>query len=610
MVFEGDLPVDFIFLEVNDAFTRQTGMRDVVGKRVTEIVPNLRQTDPKLLEVYGRVARTGCVEHFERRVEALGMWFAITAYSTEPDHFDVIFDVVDDRVAAAATHRLQTTALEAAANAIVITDASGRVEWVNPAFERLTGHARASVIGQNPRVLKSGKHDAAFYADLWGTITSGRVWHGELVNRRADGTEYHEAMTITPVRDGAGTITHFIAIKEDITERVREREHAKQMEEQLRGAQKLEAIGRLAGGVAHDFNNLLSVVLVYCELAHRRLHEGDLLREDIDEIARAGKQGQRLTQQLLAFSRRQLLEVEPVDLNTLVTNLARMLERLLGEDIALDVQLESNLNTTSADKGQIEQVLMNLAINARDAMPTGGHLRIATANVEVDAARAAALDVAPGSYTVLTVTDDGVGMDEATRARIFEPFFTTKEVGRGTGLGLSVVYGIARQTGGAVEVDSAPGVGTTFRVLLPQREGAAVPRATRRPTLPTRSARNETILVVEDEPALRGAVRRGLLAVGYHVLAAASAEEALRLCDAADHRVDLVITDVVMPGGNGVELARSVEERCPTARVLFVSGYTDDTIHSLDVIGPRLLRKPFDMQTLLERVRGALDEPS
>jgi CheY-like chemotaxis protein len=354
------------------------------------------------------------------------------------------------------------------------------------------------------------------------------------------------------------------------------------------------------------FNNLLSVILSYTDMAVHGLHAEDPLRADLGEVLHAAKRAEGLTRQLLAFSRRQILTPEPIDLDQLVDTVARMLRRLIGEDIELEVRPARALATIKADRGQLEQVLMNLAVNARDAMPEGGRLTIATANEMLDAAAAQSVEVAPGAYVVLTVADTGSGMDEATRAQAFEPFFTTKGVGKGTGLGLSMVYGIVRQSGGGISLASRPGAGATFRIYLPRHEARPRDQAASAP-LATRPSGKERILVVDDEPAVLNVVRRSLATSGFDVLVAANAAEALQLCELHGASLHLVITDVVMPGMGGRELAAKLAPLCPAARVLFISGYTDDDLARRGVLGGAFLRKPFDRQTLVAKVRSVLD---
>ncbi len=376
-------------------------------------------------------------------------------------------------------------------------------------------------------------------------------------------------------------------------------------EEQLRQSQKLEAVGRLAAGIAHDFNNLLSVVLSYSEELIAELPEGSANRRDAVEIKLAGERAAELTRQLLIFSRQQMLTPKILDLNTVLTNLGRMLGRVVGEDVTLSLVAGADLGHVKADPGQIEQVLMNLVVNARDAMPDGGALTIETHNVDLDDAYARDhLHVEPGPYVMLSVSDTGIGMDRETQARLFEPFFTTKGPGRGSGLGLSTVFGIVKQSHGSIWVYSEPGGGSTFKIYLPRVDGVS-----ERPQAPDQIVGGtETILLVEDEPQVRAVVRRALERAGYSVLVAQDPDDALRLCDARQP-IDLLLTDVVMPHMNGRELAERVRTRYPATKALFMSGYTDDAIlrHGVLDAGVPFLQKPITPSALARRVRETLD---
>jgi len=743
---------------------------------------------------------------------------------------------------------LQTAALESAANSVVITDTAGIIVWVNPAFTRLTGYSPEESIGHPTRILKSGKHDEAFYKDLWDTILAGRVWRGEMANRRKDGSLYIEEQTITPVKDESGQIRNFVAIKQDFTEqkkaeaqlrnsesflqqsqavarvgsyvydvptgtwinssvldeifgidesfpknsdgwvrllhpdeqtelvryfqqhvlaehnpfdkeyriirqndrqerwvhglgklefdadgnliqmigtvqditerRATERElrltqdavehfqdialwvrpdgklfyvneracqalgysreellrmsipdidpsfprerfaeiweqlgeqgtmtfeslhrckdgsvfpveitanrlnfhgesygiafsrditERKKLETQFFQAQKMEAVGRLAGGVAHDFNNLLGVILGYGELL---LDQQDAAQAQfLEEILKAARHGAALTRQLLAFSRKQVLEPKVLDLNQLITDMLKMLQRLIGEDVALTFAPTPSLGSVKVDPGQIEQVLMNLGINARDAMPNGGKLTIETENVELDRAYFNQHSSGtPGPYVLLAVSDTGTGMDSGTQARIFEPFFTTKEKGKGTGLGLATVYGIVKQSGGYVWVYSEPGHGTTFKVYFPRfaeagetEESGVVPKIT--------IQGSETILLVEDAEPLRELARLFLEGAGYHVLEANGGAEALEMSRGHGGPIHLLLTDVIMPGMSGAELAAKLRVERPESKIIFMSGYTDDAIahHGVLDSGVTLLVKPFTRDALIRKVREVLD---
>ncbi len=511
-------------------------------------------------------------------------------------------DVTERRNAEAAL-RLRSAALNAAADAMVITDRHATVVWINPAFTALTGYGPEDAIGRNPRdLIKSGAQAQAFYRRLWETILAGEVWRGELVNRRKDGSTYSEDQSITPVKDARGEITHFIGIKRDLTEQ-------KRLEAQFLQAQKMESVGRLAGGVAHDFNNLLTVINGTAALALSSVRAGDPLREDLHGILRAGERAVSLTKQLLAFSRKQLMKPEVLDLGSLVANMRAMLPRLIGEDVELIVLGAEKLGSVRADPGQLEQVVLNLVVNARDAMPGGGRLTIETRNVDLDQAHASEHpSVHAGPHVMLAVSDTGIGMDEATRARIFEPFFTTKESGKGTGLGLATVYGIVKQSGGSIWAYSEVGQGTTFKIYLPRVDDEAKMERQARPREAARGS--ETILVVEDDKTLCRLATRMLESAGYEVLTAHNGGDAIAALKGYEGPVHLMLTDVVMPGMGGRELACGVAEFRPETRVLYMSGYTDDTILRSGLLDStaHFIAKPYTVEGLTRKVREVLDE--
>ncbi|MFB3923148.1 MAG: PAS domain S-box protein [Terriglobia bacterium] len=513
----------------------------------------------------------------------------------------VMLDVTQVKLAEEERARL-SLAVEQAAEAIVITDLEGTITYVNPAFERVTGYSRAEALGQNPRILKSGKQNEDFYKELWKTLARGDVWIGRFTNRRKDGTTYEAEAVLSPVRDMAARIVNYVAVERDVT---RER----QLEEQVRQSQKIEAVGRLAGGVAHDFNNLLTIISGYSDLLLTRLDTEDPSRGHVTEIKKAADRAASLTRQLLAFSRRQVLAPQVLDLNHVVVNIHKMLRRLIGEDIDLVMVPAPDLGRVRVDPGQIEQVLLNLVVNARDAMPHGGKIVIETANVELNDRYAGGhFPVNAGPYVMLAVSDTGCGMDAETQSHIFEPFFTTKEQGKGTGLGLAMVYGIVKQSEGYIWVYSEMGQGTTFKIYFPsvaaeppQPEAAKVTRGHARGA--------ETILLVEDESSLRSLVRGLLEGIGYTVLEAPDAEKAIRSSEEYDGPIHMLLTDVVMPGMSGPELSQQLAVSRKDMKVLYMSGYADDAIvqHGILSSNAAYLQKPFTPEGLAQKIREVLD---
>ena len=491
--------------------------------------------------------------------------------------------------------------IEQASESVIITNTTGIITYVNPAFERVTGYTSTEVIGQNPRILKSGEMDEAVYRDLWESITRGDSWSGTLVNKRKDGTLFTEETTISPLRAASGAIASFVAVKRNVTREL-------ELEEQFLQAQKMEAVGQLAGGVAHDFNNLLQVIIGYGYIAQEASDVDSEIYQGLDQVMKAADRATILVQQLLAFSRKQVLKLEVLDLSVLVSDMAKMIQRVLGEHIAFNLLSEPGLKSILADKGQIEQVLMNLCVNARDAMAGGGTLTIETGNIEVDAAFVEANAWAKcGHFVVLSLTDTGCGMDEETQRRIFEPFFTTKGLGKGTGLGLSTVFGITRQHNGMVHVYSEPGTGTTFKVYLPRIEGTEIYDEAIE-VIPPRGG-TEIILLADDDEGVRNIAKAMLDKAGYIVLTAADGEEAIRVFDEHADEIKLALLDVVMPKLGGKAVFDHIQERSPQTHVLFSSGYSINGIHSNFVLddGMHLIQKPYQQDALLRRIRDLLD---
>jgi PAS domain S-box-containing protein len=525
-----------------------------------------------------------------------------------PEEVSLAWSVADQVAGALALAQLAQTqqrlvaAIEQASESVVITDTQGIFLYVNPGFEQASGYSRDEVIGKDASCLSSGKHDAAFYDDMWATLHAGQMWHGRFINRKKDGSLYTEDATITPVRDENGSIINYVSVQRDVT-------HELQLEEQYRQAQKMEMVGRLTAGIAHDFNNLLTAINGFAEIARTKTAPDDPLRESLDRILSSGWRAADLVRQLMAFSRKQVVEPEVLSLNTVVADMDKLLRRVIGEHIELKTALAPGLWPVKADPAQVEQVIVNLAVNARDAMPDGGRLTIEAANVVLDQDYAAShLDALPGEYVLLAVNDDGIGMSDEVKAHLFEPFFTTKGEGKGTGLGLATVYGIVSQSGGHIWCYSEEGRGTSFKIYLPRAQGVEAParRFDQGGDLPLGS---ETVLLVEDEPAVRELAARVLRGQGYTVLEAPNGAEALGLARQRQGAVHLLVTDVVMPGLSGKALVAKLSSICPGLKVLFMSGYTDDAIIHQGVLesGMAFLQKPFGPQALARKVRGVLD---
>lgn len=496
-----------------------------------------------------------------------------------------------------------SSVVEQTADSVLITDAAGCIEYINPAFTALTGYEPADVLGRNPRLLKSGEHDHDFYQELWDTILAGQIFHAVLVNRKKTGELYHADTTITPIKDGTGRITHFVSTEQDITSH-------RELEAQLRQAQKMEAFGQMAAGVAHDFNNLLTVIVGNAAMLQLDDLEPAARTEALTEIEQAAERAGNLTQQLLTFSRRRVMRPCDIDLNDVLASVAKMLRRLIGEDIALETRQTPGVAPVNADPAMVEQVLVNLALNARDAMPGGGRLVLETGPVDYDAVpRHAHPQARPGKFVCLTVSDTGTGIAPEHLPHIFEPFYTTKDVGKGSGLGLAAALSIVEQHRGWMEVESAVGRGATFRIFLPRLAQIADPAST--PERARSGPRgDETVLLVEDEVPVRRLMEQLLSRHGYTVLAAGTGAEALALWQAHSERIQLLVADVILPEGmNGAELAHRLLQDRPRLKVLYCSGYSDEMLRENSPLrrGANFVGKPFVPERFLQQVRVCLD---
>ena len=514
---------------------------------------------------------------------------------------------IDDteRRKAGDTVRLQDRIIEAVSQGILITNPrlpGNPIVYASRGFEQITGYSARESLGRNCRFLQGPESDPDTKAALREAVERGQDCSVEIINYRKDGSKFWNALFVSPIRDERGSLNYFVGVLADVTER-------RKLEQALNQSQKMEAIGRLAGGIAHDFNNLLTIISGYSEMLLTMSERHSTSWESIKAIMEAGERAASLTRQLLAFSRRTVLEPKVLPLNDVVIETERMLRRLIGEDIYLVTKLERANSKVKVDPNQMVQVLMNLAINARDAMPKGGRLTIETNLVDLDdEARCFQEEIKPGRFVLLTTTDTGLGMSPEIKSRVFEPFFTTKNVGEGTGLGLAVVHGIIRQSGGFVDVESEPGRGSAFHIFLPLVEESL--SHDEKTELSSGQAGTETILLVEDEEGVRRLASMALKSVGYVVLTANNGHDAIRVVEANPTPINLLFTDVVMPQMSGPDLAIQLRARMPNLKVLLSSGYTDEamTRHGIFSENVAFLQKPYTPQSLIRKVRQVLDE--
>lgn len=572
---------------------------DLLGKEIWKEFPGGK--DEKLYKAYHKAMDTQQVVYLRDYFTPGKRWFENRIYPSS-DGLTIYFTDITNQKTAEEEVRKLSLAVEQSPAAVIITSTDGTVEYTNPFFIKMSGYTSDEVRAQNISILKSKSQPIEDNDLLWQTISSGKIWEGEFENTKKDGSPYWVRASVSPLFNEEGEISHYLSIQEDITEK-------KKLENQFHQFQKMEAIGHLAGGVAHDFNNLLTIINGYSEIALMKLTSGDPYFDSFQQIQEAGVRASTLTRQLLAFSRKQIMKTEIIDLTKLVQNMENMLRRLISEDITIVTELDKKLGMIKADRGQIEQVILNLVVNARDAIIDGGVLTIETRNIDLlpEFVRMHK-DAKQGAYVLLSVSDTGIGMTEKIKENIFDPFFTTKERGRGTGLGLSTVYGIVKQSGGTVWVYSEPGMGTTFNIYLPLVKSAN--QELEKPVqLQDDIHGTETILVVEDEDGVRNLAAQGLIEFGYTILLASNSKDALKLMKKNHDNVQLLLTDVIMPGESGVKLAEKLIKQNPNLKVLFMSGYTNENITHQGILneGINFIQKPFSLNNLLKKVRDVLD---
>ncbi len=594
---------------VNQAAADMVGARsreELIGKPIREIVhPDYWEIASERIQRM-MTGETGLYPVEDCYVKSDGTPFPVEVtalpltFSGKPAVQVVVRDISERKRAEQVERRL-VTAIDQATEGVLITDNEGTIEYVNPGLEKISGYTRDELIGQTPRIFKSGSHDELFYRQLWDSIKGGKTWTGQFINRRKDGKLYHEEASVSPVKDTSGRISNFVAVKRDITEHL-------EMSRQLYQAQKMEAIGTLASGVSHDFNNVLQVVLGYTELI---LGDEKFLaryRGDVHKVHEAARRGADLVQRLLTFSRKTEINPSPLNLNRRISELLKMLERTLPKMVEIRLALDDDLATIHADPTQIDQVLMNLAVNARDAMPHGGKLTFETSNVVLDKEYARMhVEAIPGHYVLLTISDTGSGIDKDALEHIFEPFYTTKRVGEGTGLGLAMVHGIVKQHRGHITCYSKLGHGTTFSIYFPaetSRGDGEQPKVTHLPR-----GGSETILLVDDEELIRDLGSRILTEAGYRVFKAVNGKEALDMYEAHSASIALVILDLIMPEMGGKQCLENLLRLNPSAKVVIASGHlaNGSTKEAMAAGAKGFVKKPYNIQQMLEVVREVLD---
>jgi PAS domain S-box-containing protein len=733
MLFDEGRPQDFIYLEVNATFEKLTGLTNVAGKKVTEVVPGIREADPELFEIYGRVALTGMPERFEMFVKALSAWYQISVYCPKKEHFIAVFDVITERKQTEEllreSEKKYKDLFDSTLDGMYQVNTEGIFVLMNPAGARIFGYeSPGEILGKNALEFWRDPKDRDVYREELKRQRKLSAYPMRAKKKNGEPLELESSTRI--IEDDKGNFLGIEGILRDVTDRKRAEEQLreseskfrslaeqslvgtyiiqdgrfkyvsprlaemfaypvedivdrkgpldlvvpddhhlvtenikrrmsgeapfshyevrgqtrsgeiinidvfgsttnyhgwpaiigvvlditanKKLENQLRQAQKMEAVGQLTGGIAHDFNNILSAIIGYASLLNMKLSGDDPLRLFVDQILAGTERAANLTRSLLTFSRKQLSNLMPVDVNAVIGRVDKLLHSIIGEDIDLRLALALRDLTVNADAGQLEQILMNLATNARDAMPHGGILSIESAVVESGDILERQQDPGAKKYVLISVTDTGVGMDEKTRERIFEPFFTTKDLGRGTGLGLSMVYGIVKQHNGNIHCYSEPGKGTTFKVYLPLLSSAEDRKKMKAGTGAPEVLRGgpETILVAEDDGALRSLSKTILRDFGYTVIEAIDGEDAIKKFEQNKDTVSLLLCDVIMPKKNGGEVQEEIRKMAPEARIIFMSGYPADIVHQKGLLAEeaQIILKPISPTALLKKVREALDK--
>ncbi len=614
------------WLEANDAVLKLFSLKDVDYRGKTDL-----ELAELIHPIYKKALLT-CKKTDEKAWKTNGI-FRSDEIIPRPDGTIKIYDVIKvpifnkygtrkglvvlgrditDRKQAETERQMLATAIEQSADGIVIIDRKGKIQYMNTALKNMINSTGKEVIEKDiSLLLKGSENDEEIWKEILDTVKQGKNWSGQILRKKRDGTILYLGTTVSPVFEASSQITHYVAVIHDITLRVQLEKEKKQLEEQYRRSQKLESIGRLAGGVAHDLNNLLTPILGYATLLINEL-QNEHHKTYVEQILQAGRHGRDMVQQLLAFSRKQSVDMKPVNLNEVLTRFEKLLRRTIREDITIQLVLAQSLPLVMGDITQMQQVIMNLAVNAQDAMPEGGRLTIETTSLEIEDEHIAAQHgIRPGKYVVLKVSDTGSGMDTETMEHIFEPFFTTKEKDKGTGLGLATVYGIVKQHKGNIEVQSEPDKGTTFKIYLPAADITSISEEDSPEEKASSDIQNKrTILLVEDDEGVRRFTLTLLQNQGFRVFTAANGKEALEILEDHGQEIGLLLTDVIMPEMNGKELFERASKKQPDLKVIYMSGYYEDVIDYSSILkkGIAFIQKPFTAKELLSKVREVLSK--
>ena len=605
------IPVDLIIIDANEGFEHTTGLeiKNIRGKRLTKVLPGIENDEADWVGTYGMVALTGKPRQFEQGSELLGYYYSINAYQAGPKKCAVTFTDITDRKKAEIERERLLMAIEQTEDIVIITAPDGKIQYVNPAFETVTGYNREEALSQNLRMLKSDKQDKAIYSDLWETITNGQSWKGRIVNKRKDGSLFTDESMISPVKDDDGNILNFVAVKRDITEQIRVNEEKASLEAQLVQAQKMESIGSLAGGIAHDFNNILSSILGFSELVKEDLSDDDTeINDNISEVIIAAHRAKELVQHILTFSRHSDVDKKMLLIAPLIKETIKLLKATLPASIEIRTFIESADVTVIGDSAQFHQIIMNLCTNASYAMEkNGGILTIVLEKITLAKTDIIEYpDLEQGIFYKLTISDTGQGISKKNINQIFDPFFTTKERGEGTGMGLSVVHGVVKEMNGIVTVKSKPGKGTSFHILLPaQKNRRTHDIFTEEKTIERNEGR---ILFVDDDNSILRMADKKLKKAGYTMTVMNNSFEALELFKSSPKAFDVIITDLDMPNMDGIELANQILLENESIPIILCTGFSKGlTKEFLSEAGIHsILMKPVIMSELIKTINSVL----